>query len=85
MQTSEFNVPCSGKFVITTDEGICDMEVYHPSGVVFHMLDVPVLDTPPPPVIDLNTGVILKISEFVWRGLRQRIDQMITSEPVTLH
>lgn len=79
MQQSVMRVPCTGEFHIRVQNERWEMDVHTNEGTTFFLCGAKLQDEPLP-IVDLNTGQILDIPQFMWTAINDRIMDMLTAE-----
>lgn len=81
MQQSVMNMPCTGQFNIQVDKDEWEICVVTREGAIFYLIGGELYDEPTP-IMDLNSGVILDIPQFMWDALKNRIMDMMSAEKI---
>jgi hypothetical protein len=79
MQEMTLNVPCTGKFDLRVRNERWEVDIHTKEGTTF-FLDGAALQNEVLPIMDLNTGQVLNIPEFMWRMVNDHLMDMLSFE-----
>lgn len=79
MQQMSLNVPCTGKFDLRVQNERWEVDIHTKEGTTFFLHGAK-LQQEFLPIMDLNTGQVLDLPEFMWRMVNDHLMDMLSYE-----